>query len=95
MWSNIQGILLDEEFDLLLDEVHETKPKLKVFSKPKSRTKDLVKILKKFIERNQDKWLEIFEEYDVDGKKRIPRADFVKGLQVSLKSTSAQRKLDL
>ena len=80
----MQRILLDEEFDLLLEEVHETKPNLKVFSEPKSRTKDLVKFVKKLVERDQEKWLEIFEEYDSGKTKRIPRADFVKGLQVEI-----------
>ena len=84
LWARKQGILLDEEFDMLLDEVRETKPNTKVFSQPKSRTKDLVKILKRFVERNQEKWIEIFEDYDEEGKKRIPRAEFAKGLQVTV-----------
>ncbi|XP_078351297.1 uncharacterized protein LOC144636031 isoform X2 [Oculina patagonica] len=78
---HFKDVYLDEGFDKLLEEVREVKPDIQIIANIQPGVKDPLSVVKTFISTNQDQWMELCQQFDSQGVRKITRTEFVKCLK--------------
>ena len=80
--ATLQDVYLDEGFDHLLEEVREVKPDIQIFANLRPAVKQPLSVVRTYISRNQQQWLEYCQQFDSHGGCTISRSNFVTCLKV-------------
>lgn len=87
---HLKDVYLDEGFDQLLEEVREVKPDIQIIANLQPGVKHPLILVRNYISRNQQQWLEYCQQFDSHSGRTISRNDFV----ICLKNAGIEFKLE-